>query len=57
MTADWPVWAYSAEDQRAFPPDLGDIDMDTWFIAGVGRIEEEEGADREEAEMERGWEW
>ena len=57
MTADWPVWAYSAEDQRAFPPDLGDIDMDTWFIAGVGRTEEEEGADREEAEMERGWEW
>lgn len=53
----YPVWAYSAAEQRAFPPDLDDIDMDVWRIDGVTRTHEEEMADREEGRMERGWGW
>jgi hypothetical protein len=51
---EWQPWSWSAEEQRALPPDL-DGDMSDWWIEGVMRTEEEEQADMAEDRMERSW--
>lgn len=56
----WPAWSLSGDERddrdfRALPSDLNDLDL--WRIEGVGRAEQEERADAEEAAMQRGWNW